>query len=192
MLSIGSWPEARRATTSTPSPAAWRTTTSRARLPAAGDELLELQELARGSISTAFTRHYSGFFHGCQREHLREPTAKTMHYTYRVALTGIHLLRTGALQPDVTVLAPEFGYDDVAELVELKRAGTARSTPGRRWEHGGLAPDLDEHHRQRWPQLEQALVDAERDSPLPTAAPNEAEIEAWLVRARLADLASSA
>ena len=146
------------------------------------DEVLELQELARRSVSRLFVRHYAGFFRGCQREHEREATAKTMLYSYRAALTGVHLLRSGVLEPNLTVLAPTFGYHDVADLVALKQAGT---------EHGPLPDDLDQHHRRRWPELEQALIDAEAESALPAAAPNTSEIEAWLISRRLAELKSS-
>ena len=146
------------------------------------DEMLELQELARRSVSRLFIRHYAGFFRGCQREHEREATAKTMLYSYRVALTGVHLLRSGVLEPNLTVLAPTFGYHDVADLVALKEAGT---------EHGPLPDDLDQHHRRRWPELEQALIDAEAESTLPAAAPNGSDIEAWLILRRLAELKSS-
>lgn len=146
------------------------------------DEVLELQELARRSVSRLFVRHYAGFFRGCQREHEREATAKTMLYSYRVALTGIHLLRSGTLEPNLTVLAPMFGYHDVADLVALKQAGT---------EHGPLPDDLDQHHRQRWPELERALVDAEAESSLPGEAPNAAVIDGWLISTRLSALKSS-
>jgi uncharacterized protein len=145
------------------------------------DEVLELQELARRSVSRLFVRHYAGFFRGCQREHEREATAKTMLYSYRVALTGVHLLRSGVLEPNLTVLAPTFGYHDVADLVALKQAGT---------EHGPLPDDLDQHHRRRWPELEQALVDAEAESTLPAGAPNASEIEGWLISTRLSALKS--
>jgi uncharacterized protein len=143
------------------------------------DEVLELQQLARQSVSRSFFRHYAGFFRGCQREHEREPTAKTMLYSYRVALTGTHLMRSGVLEPNLSLLAPEFGYHDVADLVALKQAGT---------EHGALAADLDQHHRRRWAELEAALTTAEADSSLPLEAPNTSEIEAWLVAARLTAL----
>ena len=102
-----------------------------------------------------------------------------MLYSYRVALTGIHLMRTGTLEPNLVVLAPEYGYDDVAELVALKQAGT---------EHGSLPDDLDTYHRHRWPLLETALTDAEANSLLPPEAANSAETDTWLVAQRLADL----
>jgi hypothetical protein len=50
------------------------------------DETAELQDLARRSVSRRFARHYAGFFRGCQREHERQPTAKTMLYSYRVVV----------------------------------------------------------------------------------------------------------
>jgi uncharacterized protein len=143
------------------------------------DETVELQALACRSVSRSFARHYTGFFRGCQREHEREPTAKSMLYCYRVALTGIHLLRSGVLEPNLSVLAPEFGFDDVADLVALKQAGA---------EHGPLPDELDLHHRARWPTLERGLIDAESESSLPDASTNTDEIEAWLVSMRLAAL----
>jgi uncharacterized protein len=142
-------------------------------------EVLELQDLARRSISRTFIKHYAGFFRGCQREHEREPTAKTMLYSYRVALTGTYLLRTGRFEPNVTVLAPEFGFNDVVELVALKQTGT---------EHGPMPTDLDAHHRRRWSVLEQLLVDAEAASILPLEAPNADQINEWLIATRLAAL----
>jgi hypothetical protein len=57
-------------------------------------------------------------------------------YSYRVALTGIHLMRTGTLEPNLLTLAPEFGYGDVAELAALKRAGV---------EHGPVPPTTSTH-----------------------------------------------
>jgi uncharacterized protein len=142
-----------------------------------GEELSDLQDLARRSVSRAFVHHYAGFFRGCQREHEREPTAKSLLYSYRVALTGIHLLQTGRLEANLTVLAPEHGYPDVVDLVALKQAGT---------EHALLPGDLDEHHRGRWNGLEQALDEAAVTSLLPLVAPNAAEFDAWLVATRLA------
>jgi predicted nucleotidyltransferase len=141
-------------------------------------ETVELQALARGAISRRFARHYAGFFRGCCREHEREPTAKALLYSYRVALTGIHLLRTGELDADVTALAPRYGFD-VDELVTIKREGT---------EHGGLDRTIDEAHRAAWPVLEAELAAAEAASPLPPEATNRVELETWLVETRLADL----
>lgn len=138
-----------------------------------------LQDLARGAISRRFARHYRGFFRGVTAEHERQPTVKSMLYSYRVALTGIHLLRTGRLEPDVTVLASERGWTDVDDLVRRKRDGH---------EHGAIPEALDEAHRQRWAGLADELSDAEATSLLPDEAPNRREVEAWLIARRRADL----
>lgn len=108
-----------------------------------------------------------------------EPTAKTMLYSYRVALTGIHLLSTGELETEVVVLAPGYGYHDLDELVAIKGAGP---------EQGPLPEALDRHHRARWPVLDAQLAEAEATTRLPPEAPNRDEVEAWLVATRLADL----
>jgi uncharacterized protein len=142
-------------------------------------ELDELQGLAQSAICKRFARHYGGFFKGCRREHEREPTAKTMLYSYRAALTGIHLMNTGELEPNLATLGPEYGFRDVADLIALKAAGT---------EHGALPADLDAHHRNRWPALQDALDRAEANTTLSAEATNTGDIERWLVAARLVDL----
>ncbi|HEY8374964.1 MAG TPA: nucleotidyltransferase domain-containing protein, partial [Nannocystis sp.] len=82
-------------------------------------EVEELQALARGAISRRFIRHYQGFFRGTCREHERSqpPRAKGLLYAYRVALTGVHLLRTGELETDLRRLAPMCGYEDALALI---------------------------------------------------------------------------
>ena len=106
-------------------------------------------------------------------------TVKTLLYSYRVALTGIHLLTTGDLEPNLSILAPRYRFHDVAELIDRKRAGT---------EHGHIDPALDEHHRTRWPKLEELLAEAEHDSILPTQPPNHLEIDDWLIALRLSQV----
>jgi hypothetical protein len=49
-------------------------------------------------------------------------TAKKMLYAYRVALTGTHLLKTGALITDVRPLAALYGFD-IEGLLRSKQLG---------------------------------------------------------------------
>lgn len=135
-----------------------------------------LAELAEGAIAKSFHRHYRGFFSGMRREHTRERRAKTMLYSYRVALTGTHLLRTGELVGDVRVLAPRYGFEEVTELVELK---------GRTREKAVLDEPTDARFRARWPALEEALADALEASELPEEPPNRDAMERWLRETRL-------
>lgn len=137
-----------------------------------------LRALSRGARSKRFVRHYAGFFRGICREHLRapEPTAKALLYAYRVALTGTHLLMTGALVCDVRVLAPEYGLPEVLDLVAYKASHAEKAI---------VPPDMDALHRHRWARLSDMLDDARAHSPLPHEPANVAECEAWLVDLRL-------
>jgi hypothetical protein len=144
-------------------------------------ELPEMQALARGAISVRFFRHYSGFFRGCVREHhkAKEPVAKKLLYAYRVALTGVHLLRTGELETDVNRLGPEYGLPEVVELVAFKR------------EHGeksALPFDVDQRHRANLGRLEAMLQSARDDTTLPPRPENATAVSRWLIELRKANL----
>jgi hypothetical protein len=141
-----------------------------------GPEGDALRELAQRSLSRRCLNHYLGFFKGMQREALRleAPRAKTLLYSYRVALTGIHLL-TGEVVAALQPLAAAYGYPEVDELIEIKRTGT---------EKGTLSPKAAEHYRSAWVRLETALRAANERSPLPLDPPNTAEVEAWLIAQR--------
>ncbi|MEZ4336905.1 MAG: nucleotidyltransferase domain-containing protein [Sandaracinaceae bacterium] len=140
------------------------------------DDLPTLRSLALGSLSKRFFDHYRGYFGGMCREHAREPRAKSLLYAYRVALTGVHLLRTGEVEMNVEVTADAYGFD-VSPLIALKRAGA---------EKGSLPEALDAEHRAAWPKLEEQLTRARDRSALPDEPPNVDAIEAWLVERRQA------
>lgn len=136
-----------------------------------------LQDLARGAVCARFFRHYAGFFRGRLREIDKAPApiAKNLLYAYRVALTGAHLLRTGELETDVNVLAPQYGFAEVSELVAFKR------------EHGeksALDAATDARHRAHLPRLEALLVEARDATSLPDTPPNGAALSDWLVQVR--------
>jgi hypothetical protein len=84
----------------------------------------ELRELGRGCITRPTVRHYQGFARG-RRKRLQEPnpTVKHLLYAYRVLLTGIHLMRTGEVVANLSMLNAHFRLCEVDELVARKRAG---------------------------------------------------------------------
>jgi uncharacterized protein len=144
-------------------------------------DLEPLCELARGALSKRFAPHYRGYLAGMRREHEKSeaPRAKTLLYAYRVALTGVHLLRAGEVRGDVLANAAEHGVEGVEELVAFKR------------EHGEKTPvdrRLDAAHRARWPELDALLDDALAKSPLPDEPPNREAVNEWLISRRLASL----
>ena len=135
----------------------------------------ELQTLARAAVSQKFFLHCRGFF-GRTRDDWRSAqprTVKGLLYAYRSALTGIHLLRTGECVGDVRVLAPLYGFERVAGLVERKASVR---------EHGAMtdAGEFDADLERLDP-----LLEAARDaSPLPAEASNAEALDAFLVRMR--------
>lgn len=142
-------------------------------------EARALAELARGAISRRFAGHYKGFFKGMQREHALKRRAKTMLYSFRVALTGVHLLREGECVGDATELGPRYGFDEVAELARFKAEAHEKAELPEAWDH---------ELRKRWTDLEDALVAAEAESELPDQPENRAAMNQWLTEQRLAAL----
>jgi len=149
------------------------------------EELQELRALAISTISRKYFRHYQGFFRGKCRDHERaeRPQAKSQLYIYRVALTGIHLLRSGELETDLRVTAQIYGYEEALDLIALKQQGT---------EHGSVPPQIDAHHRVAWPRLASDLEEAFATSSLPESAPNSEAISDWLVSRRLREFSGPA
>ena len=141
-----------------------------------------LQALARGAISRRFHGHYAGFFRGMCREFERgAPTVKLVLYAYRVAVTGLHLLASGTLEADLSVLADRYGADTALPLIEAKRR-TAEKVP--------LDPQEVPLHREAFARLGTALETAPASSPLPEEPRNREACEQWLVELRKAELSS--
>jgi predicted nucleotidyltransferase len=138
-------------------------------------DLQQLAQLAAASVHRGFHKHYSGYFRGMQREHLLRRQAKSALYTYRVALTGTHLLKTGELITDVRPLARDAGYANVAELVAFKTSASEKDT---------VPPALDCVVREDWKRLLGELDLAHTESKLPAEAPNQKEVEEWLLSVR--------
>jgi predicted nucleotidyltransferase len=139
------------------------------------ETVTELQALARGAVSQKFFHHYRGFFgRMCQDWRAAEPrTVKGLLYAYRSALTGIHLLRTGECIGDVTHLAPIYGFEQVADLVALKRRSPEHGALGAT---AGSDADLE--------RLETLLLAAHTESPLPPECPNIEALNGFLIRMR--------
>ena len=56
------------------------------------------------------------------------PNAKTLLYLFRVVMTGIHLLRTGEVEANLTNLNRIFQRAFIDELIERKMAGAEKGT----------------------------------------------------------------
>lgn len=143
-------------------------------------DLDELRSLAHGTLSRRYARHYGGFARGMRRELTIGPTVKKLLYAYRVLLTGITLLRSGMVEPNVGILAPEFGIENqIQDLIDRKRSGA---------EHAPIETSILLEHEPTLDQLAKTLNEAEVTSPLPAEAPNSVELDHWLVSRRLSEL----
>jgi hypothetical protein len=127
----------------------------------------ELKSLAPACITRFHAYHYLGFAETQWRLFEKENPrrAKPLLYTYRVLLTGIHLMRTGEVQANLVALNETFKLPFIPDLIARKHAGG---------EHSAL-PDADvAFHHGQYLRL-RAELEAARDAStlpaLPTARP---------------------
>lgn len=137
----------------------------------------ELRDLSLRCVTRHHVHHYRGMTNNRLKAFDEKLEVKPLLYAFRAALTGIHLLRTGEVEPNLTRLIEPYGLAHVAELVERKVSGErirleAEEAP--RWRKD--VEDL-------FPRLEEAF-DA---STLPEEPQARDELEALLVRTRLED-----
>jgi hypothetical protein len=96
-----------------------------------------------------------------------------------VGVTGLHLLRTGRLEADLSALAGSYGLAEALPLIEEKRAGAEKQRLPRQ-EAARHQPSLD--------RLQLGLEEARDASPLPEDPPNADACDAWLVERRREEL----
>lgn len=133
-----------------------------------------LRPIVHATLSRRVYRHYRGFAAGQHRELEKQPTVKKLLYVLRTALTGTHLLLTGQLETDLTLLLEPYGLTDARELIAAKRAG----------ERTAADPGLLEAWRPRLVEVQRRLDQAHVDSVLPDEPRDPALLEAWLLGAR--------
>ena len=143
-----------------------------------GPLLDELRQLARGCIVKHVYYHYRGFLRNqIQLASKSEGTVKEILYGYRVALTGIHLLRTGAVEAHLPTLLQSIPAEGVAELIERKRAAHEKEL---------LAPALRQQHLEVLLGLEARLSEEFGLSPLPEDISGLPALNDFIVRVRKA------
>lgn len=138
----------------------------------------DVRPIVTRSLSRHVHKHYRGFAANQRKALEREPTAKKLLYVLRTALTGIHLLDTGELETDLSLLGPRYELGEASELIERKRAG----------ERVVLDADTVDRWRARVDGLFVRLDEARASSVLPEEPPNAAEVEEWLMTIRASRL----
>ena len=133
----------------------------------------ELRQIGRGCIIRHLFHHYRGFA-VTKRQDL--VTVKDLLYAYRVYLTGIHVLWSGVVEANLSVLNGEYPVDGLDELIERKRAGG---------EHGRLSAGEASAHEAALDRLGSRLEEAFASSRLPDEPTTVAELDAYVIRARM-------
>ena len=122
-----------------------------------------LRPVVQANLTRRVHRHYRGFASG-----------KKLLYVLRTALTGIHLLRTGELETDLTLLLDTYDLGDARELIAAKRAG----------ERVAADPALLEAWRPRLDSILGSIDEAHASSVLPEEPAQPDLAESWLIEAR--------
>jgi predicted nucleotidyltransferase len=142
-------------------------------------EHAELKSLAPACISRHHSHHYFGFAETQWKLFLKEEPrrVKPVLYTYRVLLTGTHLMRTGEAEANLLHLNEQYRLPYVPELVNRKLSGA---------EHSALPSADVEFHAQEYERLRAGLEAAYQESTLPNYSRARPALNDLLVRVRLA------
>ena len=137
----------------------------------------ELRSIGDGCVIRHLYHHYSGFASN-QRKLLvgGDETVKRLLYCYRVLLTGIHVLKTGSVEANLTILNDEVRDPQIADLIERKRVGE---------EKGALLKDEVSNHLPKLDTLQIQLEEAFKHSTLPEEVTTFAALDDYVVRARM-------
>lgn len=137
----------------------------------------ELKEIARGCITRLQVHHYRGFAENQWSLFRKEspPRIKPLLYTFRVLLTGIHLLRTGQVEANLRHLNEEFRLAFLDDLIARKTNGA---------EKGVLAEGDADRFETEYVRLMAVLEEAAEMSELPERASGRGELHQLLLRVR--------
>jgi uncharacterized protein len=141
----------------------------------------ELKQIAATCITKHHAHHYLGFAETQWNLFRKEepPRVKPLLYVYRVLLTGIHLMRTGAIEANLPLLNEEQRLSYIPDLIARKTGGAEKEKLP--------AADLA-FHEAEFRRLV-ALLETERDrSHLPDAPNALPALNDLLLRVRLKGL----
>lgn len=144
-------------------------------------EYEELKALAPDCVTKYHAYHYLGFAATQWKLFQKEdpPRVKPLLYVYRVLLTGLHLMRTGEVEPNLITLNESAGLSYIPELIERKLHGAEQSTLD--------AADMEFHGRE-YLRLVGELEQAMETTSLPEKPRATEALNDLLVRIRLAQL----
>ncbi|MFE7857556.1 DNA polymerase beta superfamily protein [Streptomyces sp. NPDC057403] len=135
----------------------------------------ELAALAPGVLTGHHAHHYRGFANTQWRLYEKTGELKPLLYTFRVLLTGVHLMRSGEVQAHLPTLLCE--VDAPAYLPELIEAKARREHAEAEVDHARVRADVERLHA--------VLDEARQASSLPDAPTVYDALHDFVVRVRL-------
>jgi predicted nucleotidyltransferase len=136
----------------------------------------ELAALAPGVLTSHHAHHYRGFATTQWRLFEKTGELKPLLYTFRVLLTGIHLMRSGQVQADLPTLVEQTAQAP-AYLPDLIAAKAEREHGAADIDHARVSGDVERLHT--------LLDEAQGASALPDAPSVYDALHAFVVRVRL-------
>ena len=136
----------------------------------------ELKSLVPQIITKHHAHHYLGFARNQWRMFEKEPRVKTLLYVYRVLLTGIHLMQSHEVQPNLPKLLEHLPQPGVEDLVAAKMQGAEKQS---------LPAAEVERHRDTFQDLLAELDSARDQSKLPENPTAYPALQDLVVRTRL-------
>jgi predicted nucleotidyltransferase len=139
----------------------------------------ELKQLVPSMLTRFHAHHYIGFANN-QWELFRKepiPRVKPLLYTFRVLLTGIHLMQSHRIEANLAHLNEIYHLPFIPELMARKIEGVEKQT---------LAPEETEQFEREFLALRERLVDAAAQTSLPETTTARPALNDLLVRLRLA------
>jgi predicted nucleotidyltransferase len=139
----------------------------------------ELLALAPRCLTRHHAHHYFGFAATQWKLFDQEGRVKPLLYTFRVLLTGLHLMRTGEVEANLATLNTIFRLPYLDELIQAKREGAEKAL--------ALVSD-PAFFRQEYERLRGELEEAYAGSQLPERPSAGPAMHDLLVRVRLGQI----
>ena len=127
----------------------------------------ELKSIAPGCMTRFHVHHYLGF---------------ALLYVFRVLLTGIHLMDTGVVEANLSVLNDHFRIPFIPDLIARKTGGVEQQT---------LGSEEMEFFERQFTEWDKRLMEAGEKTQLPSENSAKAALNDLLVRLRLQSIRQS-
>lgn len=141
----------------------------------------ELKQLAPSCITRHHFHHYLGFAENQWKLFQKDehPRVKPLLYTFRVLLTGIHLMRSGEVEANLSLLNEIYRLPFIPGLITRKLEGD---------EQQELKSGEIDHYEREFNALRARLIEEAATTSLPESPTAQSALNDILVRVRLASV----